>query len=162
MASKPPDKNKCECNFACLPNESGAVLIQARWGKTKGLASAAGAHGTNARLSVTRRLLGDLTTACLACRTAGDRPGGRRLDMTGWSSVWSLGGCTGCGPCAGSVWQPLHNVRPPNCATCSSSHVDSRACDCMQPEEQLPLRATERQIDNAGVLSDMTAHLLEG
>ena len=83
VASDPPDKNKRECNFACLPNESGTVLIQARQGETKGLASAASACGVDARLFVAWHLLGDLVTACFACRTTGDRPGGCRLDMTG-------------------------------------------------------------------------------
>ena len=82
-ASKPPDKNKCECNFACLPNESGTVVIQARWGETKGLASAAGAHGAGAKLSATLHLQGDLMMASLACMTIGDRPGGCRLDIMG-------------------------------------------------------------------------------
>ena len=162
MASNPPDRNKCECNFTCSPNESGAVLIQTRRGETKGLASATGAHGANARLSSAQHLLGDLMTACLACRTAGDRPGGCRLDMTGWGSVWGSGGHTGRGPCASSARQPLYNARPPSCATHSSSRGDSGSCDRVQAEKQFPLRATARQINTAGALRDMTACLLEG
>ena len=83
MASKPPDKNKRECNFACLPNESGVVSIRVRRGETNGLLSVTGARGSDVGRSVTLRLLGDLTAVFLACTTAGDRPGGRRLDMMG-------------------------------------------------------------------------------
>ena len=162
VASKPPDKNKHECNFTCSPDESGVVSIQARHGETKGLASVTGARGADVRWSVTLRLLGDLATVCLACRTAGDRPGGRRLDMTGQGSIWGLGGRAGCSPCAGSVRRPLHNVRPPSCATCSSSRGDNGACDRVHAEKQLPLRATARQIDTAGVSTDMTFSRLEG
>ena len=83
VASKPPDKNKRECNFACLPNESGVASIRVRRGETKGLASVTGARGSDVGRSVTLRLLGDLVAVFLACTTAGDRPGGRKLDMTG-------------------------------------------------------------------------------
>ena len=58
------------------------VSIRARRGETKGLASVAGACGADVGRSVTLGLLGDLATVCLACRTAGDRPRGHRLEMT--------------------------------------------------------------------------------
>ena len=157
-----PSKRRAAGNFACLPNESGMVSIQARRGETEGLSSVTGARGAHVGRSVTLHLLGDLATVCLACRTAGDRPGGCRLDMTGQGSVRGLGGRTGRGPCAGSVRQPLHNVRPPSCATCSSSRGDNGACDRVQAESQFPLRATARQIDTAGMSRDMTACQLEG
>ena len=162
MASKPPDKNKRECNFARLPNESGVVLIRVRRGETKGPSSVTGARGADVGRSVTLRLLGDLTTVFLACTTAGDRPGGRRLDMTGQGSVRGLGGRTGRGPCAGSARRPLHSVRPPSCATCSSSCGDNGACDRVHAEKQFPLRATARQIDTVGASTDMTFSRLEG
>jgi len=162
IASKPPDKNKRECNFACLPNESGMVSICVRRGETKGLSSITGARGSEVGQSVTLHLLGDLTAVFLACATAGDRPGGCRLDMTGQGSVWGLGGHAGRGPCAGSARRPLHNVRPPSCATCSSSRGDNGACDRVHAEKQFPLRATARQIDTAGLSTDMTFSRLEG
>ena len=161
-ATKSPDKNKPECNFACSPDESGMVSIRVRRGETKGLSSVTGARGANVGRSATLCLLGDLMTVFLACTTAGDRPGGRNLDMTGQGSVRGSGGRTGRGPCAGSVRRPLHNVRPPSCATCSSSRGDNGACDCVHAEKQFPLRATARQIDTVGASTDMTFSLLEG
>jgi len=162
MASKPPDRNKRECNFTCSPNESGVASIRVRRGETKGLTSITGARGSDVGRSVTLRLLGDLAAVFLACTTAGDRPGGRKLDMTGQGSIRGLGGRTGRGPCAGSVRRPLHNVRPPSCATCSSSRGDNGACDRVHAEKQFPLRATARQIDTAGLSTDMTFSRLEG
>ena len=162
MASNPPNKKKCECNFTCLPKESGAVAIQARQGEAKGHVSAAGAHGARVKLPAALLLLGDLMTATLACVTVRDKPSGCKHAIAGSGSVWGFGGHTGHSPCASSAWQPLHNARPPICATCSSSRVDSGAFDRVQPEKQLPLRATDGQINNAGVSSDLTVHLLAG